>query len=242
MGTVSVLYRERKAKFHTVLLDADQTLFDFNKSQRLSLKAALQKNGYPWNEEMNALYSKENLMVWKKFERGEITKERLKIERFENFFYKLGYKNADIAAVNADYIFHLSQCGFTIDGADTLCRALHGVCKLYIATNGIQSVQERRLEKSNIKPYIDGMFISDVLGCQKPAKEYFAFIFHALQIADKSGVIILGDSLTSDMQGGKNAGITTCLFDPEDTVRMPQPLCDFKITKLLDFLPIVFDA
>ena len=236
---VSVLCRHRKAKYHTVLLDADQTLFDFNKSQRLSLKAALEKNGYPWNEEINELYSKENLKVWTKFERGEITKERLKIQRFENFFHKLGYKNADIAAVNAHYISNLSQCGFTIDGADTLCRTLHGICKLYIATNGIQSVQEGRLKRSNIKPYIDGMFISDVLGCQKPAKEYFASVFRTLQITDKSGVIILGDSLSSDMQGGKNAGITTCLFDPENTVRMPHPLCDFKITKLLDFVPIV---
>lgn len=177
MGTVSVLYRERKAKFHTVLLDADQTLFDFNKSQRLSLKAALQKNGYPWNEEMNALYSKENLMVWKKFERGEITKERLKIERFENFFYKLGYKNADIAAVNADYIFHLSQCGFTIDGADTLCRALHGVCKLYIATNGIQSVQERRLEKKQYKAVYRRNVYFRCTGLSKTGKGIFCFYF-----------------------------------------------------------------
>lgn len=85
------------------------------------------------------------------------------------------------------------------------------------------------------------MFISDTVGFQKPAKEYFEYIFKTLQIEDKGDVIMLGDSLTSDMQGGKNAGITTCLFDPKEQTVMPHPLCDYKIKRLSDFETLLFD-
>lgn len=221
-------------------MDADETLLDFTKSQEEALKNTLYKNGYPWNREINEIYSAENLRLWKKFELGETTRERLKVERFENFFRIMGIEGADIKKINEDYVDCLSQCGFITGGAMELCRSLHGRCKLFIATNGLRKAQEGRLERSGLKPYIDGMFISDTVGFQKPAKEYFDYIFHTLKITDKNGVVILGDSLTSDMQGGRNAGITTCLYDPEDAIAMPHPLCDYKISRLADFEAILF--
>lgn len=230
----------KEPRFHTVLMDADETLLDFTKSQEEALKNTLHKNGYPWNREINEIYSAENLRLWKKFELGETTRERLKVERFENFFRILGIEGANIQKINEDYVEYLSRCGFVTDGALALCKNLHGRLRLYIATNGLRKAQEGRFERSGLKPYIDGMFISDLVGFQKPAKEYFDYIFETLQIKDKSGVIILGDSLTSDMQGGKNAGIATCLFDPKDKIVMPHPLCDFKIKRLTDFETLLF--
>ena len=152
-----------------------------------------------------------------------------------------GPLGADIQKINEDYVECLSRCGFVTHGALALCKSLHGRCGLYIATNGLRKAQEGRLERSGLKPYIDGMFISDTVGFQKPAKEYFEYIFKTLQIEDKGDVIMLGDSLTSDMQGGKNAGITTCLFDPKEKTAMPHPLCDYKIKRLSDFETLLFD-
>lgn len=232
---------KQQVKYTTILMDADETLLDFTKSQEEALKATLRINGYPWSREINEIYSDENLKLWKKFERGEVTRERLKIQRFENFFRILGIKGADIEKINRDYVDCLSQCGFINDGALALCKTLSGYCGLYIATNGLRKAQEGRLERSGLKPYIDGMFISDVVGFQKPSKEYFDFIFSELNITDKSRVIILGDSLTSDMQGGRNAGITTCLFDPFDQIETPHPLCDFKIRNLPDFARLILE-
>lgn len=231
----------KQVKYTTVLIDADETLLDFTKSQEEALKNTLRINGYPWSREINEIYSDENLKLWKKFERGEVTRARLKIERFENFFRILGIEGADIEKINRDYVDCLSACGFINDGALELCKTLCGACGLYIATNGLRKAQEGRLERSGLKPYIDGMFISDVVGFQKPSKEYFDFIFSTLGITDKSKVIILGDSLTSDMQGGRNAGITTCLFDPLDQVALPHPLCDCKIRNLTDFARLILE-
>lgn len=232
---------KKQVKYSTVLIDADETLLDFTRSQEEALKTTLRINGYPWSREINEIYSEENLKLWKKLERGEVTRARLKIERFENFFRILGIGDADIEKINRDYVDSLSLCGFINDGALSLCKALSGTCGLYIATNGLRKAQEGRLERSGLKPYIDGMFISDVVGFQKPSKEYFDFIFSELQVADKSKVIILGDSLTSDMQGGRNAGITTCLYDPFDKIGMPHPLCDYKIRALPDFVQLILE-
>ncbi len=231
----------KEPRFHTVLMDADETLLDFTRSQEEALKNTLHKNGYRWSREINEIYSAENLRLWKKLERGETTRERLKVERFENFFRTIGIEGADIQKINEDYVECLSRCGFVTHGALALCKSLHGRCGLYIATNGLRKAQEGRLERSGLKPYIDGMFISDTVGFQKPAKEYFEYIFKTLQIEDKGDVIMLGDSLTSDMQGGKNAGITTCLFDPKEKTAMPHPLCDYKIKRLSDFETLLFD-
>lgn len=228
-----------KPKFGTVLLDADETIFDFSKGQEYSLKHTLEEFNLPWSREINDIYSKENLKMWKKFERKEVDKERLKVERFESFFSIIGVSGVDIESVNKTYMGYLSSCGFTVNGALELCEKLHKICKVYIATNGLEKTQKGRLAKSGLAPYIDGLFISDTIGLQKPHKEYFDYIFNTLKISDKSDVIILGDSLTSDMQGGKNAGIATCLFDPKDIVKLPNPLCDYKVNRLEDFINIV---
>ena len=115
-----------------------------------------------------------------------------------------------------------------------LAPRLKGKVKLYAVTNGVTTTQTPRLEKSGLLPYFDGVFISEQMGCKKPEAEFFDKVFAAIGVSDRSRTVILGDSLTSDMQGGRNAGIKTCYFgtDPDDR-------CDFSITDLTQFPSIL---
>lgn len=228
-----------KQKFDIVLLDADETIFDFKRAEAHSFKLMLERFGVEYTDERLSLYSDINLRMWKALERGEVTRERLKTLRFELFFEQIGVENIDCVAVNDCYLTNLSNSAFLLDGAKEFVQNLSKYCKLYIATNGLTKAQTGRFAKSEVKDYIDGMFISELIGYAKPDKEYFEYIFNELNITDKSRVIILGDSLTSDMQGGKNAGISTCLYNPKGD-KIESALCDYQITKFDEFFDILF--
>ena len=228
-----------KQRFDIVLLDADETIFDFKRAEAHSFKLMLEHFGVEYTDERLSLYSDINLKMWKALERGEVTRERLKTLRFEMFFEQIGVKDIDCVAVNDCYLTNLSNSGFLLYGAKEFVQKLSKHCKLYIATNGLAKAQTGRFDKSEIKEYIDGLFISELIGYSKPDKEYFEHIFSELNITDKSRVIILGDSLTSDMQGGKNAGITTCLYNPKKD-KVESALCDYQIASYDEFFNILF--
>ena len=228
-----------KKRFDIVLLDADETIFDFKRAEAHSFKQMLKSFNVEYTDERLALYSDINLRMWKALERGEVTRERLKTLRFEQFFEQIGVSSIDCVAVNDCYLNNLSNSGFLIDGAKGFVRELSNYCKIYLATNGLTKAQTGRFSKSAVKEYIDGMFISEQIGFAKPDKAYFDYIFNELNITDKSCVIMMGDSLTSDMQGGKNAGITTCLFNRSGE-KIESDLCDYQITDYNEFLDILF--
>ncbi len=229
-----------KKRFDIVLLDADETIFDFQKAEAHSFKLMLKSFGVEYTDERLALYSDINLHMWKALERGEVTRERLKTLRFEKFFSEIGVTDIDCVEVNDRYLTNLSNSTFMIDGAPQFVRKLHKYCKIYLATNGLTKAQTGRFSKSEVKDYIDGVFISEQIGFAKPDKAYFDFIFDSIKPVDKSRVIMLGDSLTSDMQGGKNAGITTCRFSRDGEI-VESDLCDFQITHYDEFFDILFE-
>lgn len=227
------------SKFTTVFVDADETLYDFHKGEREALKNTLSELGIEWNPKFGEIYKEENQKIWLVYECNEITRDEMKVKRFENFFAKSGLKvNTPLEAVNDTYISYLSQCGYLFDGAYDFVNNLKSLAKVYITTNGLAKTQNNRFRISGLDKVVDGIFISEVIGCNKPSREYFEYIFKQLNITDKSKVIILGDSLTSDMQGGKNAGITTCLYDPKCRVK-ENNLCDYIINNFYDFFEII---
>lgn len=229
-----------KRRFDYVLLDADETIFDFKRAEAHSFKLMLESFGVEYTDERLALYSDINLHMWKALELGEVTRERLKTLRFEKFFEQIGVSGVDTVAVNDCYLTNFSNSTFLIDGAVEFVKELSNYCKIYLATNGMTKAQTGRFLKSAVKDYIDGMFISEQIGFAKPDKAYFDFIFSELNITDKSRVIMVGDSLTSDMQGGRNAGITTCLYSRNDEV-VQSDLCDYQITDYNEFFDILFN-
>ena len=226
-------------RFDIVLLDADETIFDFKRGEAYALQKMLTSFDVSCADNSLALYSEINQNLWKAYERTEITRKGLQLTRFEQFFKAIG---VDIDPIDANdrYLTNLADASFLIDGAEDFVRELHKYCKIYIATNGLAKAQTGRLSKSTIANDIDGAFISEQMGAQKPDKAYFDIIFDSLNIGDKSRVIIMGDSLTSDMQGGRNAGITTCLYSRSGNF-VNSPLCDYQISRYDDFFDILFE-
>ena len=227
-------------RYDVVLLDADETVYDFKRAERTAVRKALTAFGLDVTDEVIALYSEGNLWCWKALERGDISREELKPLRFRMLFERLKAEPVDYRAVNDCYERELSLCGYMLPGAMDFVKKLHEQyeVKIYMATNGLTVPQQGRFKRSGIAPYVDGIYISEQVGASKPAKEYFDYIFADLGISDLSRVIILGDSLTSDMQGGRNAGITTCCY-LGDNPPTHSPLCDYEISSYDEFFDLL---
>ena len=227
-------------RFDIVLLDADETVYDFQLAEKTAVSRTLAHFGVEPTDEVVSLYSACNLWCWKALERGELAREALKSQRFAMLFEKLGREPVDFSAVNDMYLENLALCGFMLPGATEFVKKLHEEydVKIYLATNGLTVPQTGRYVRSGIDRYVDGIYISEQIGASKPTKEYFDHIFADLGVTDKSRVIILGDSLTSDMQGGRNAGITTCRYlregEPDG-----DPRCDYEITSYDQFFDLI---
>ncbi len=227
------------SKFTTVFVDADETLFDFHKGEQESLKATLLTLNIEWKQQYSEIYKEENKKAWIAYECNEITRDQMKVKRFATFFDRVGLQvTMPLEKVNDIYISNLSQCGYLFDGANDFLKRLTLLAKVYITTNGLIKTQSNRFKISGLNKAVNGIYISEAIGCNKPAKEYFEYIFNELNITDKSKVIILGDSLTADMQGGKNAGISTCLYDPHNKVK-EHSLCDYIIHNYDEFFKIL---
>lgn len=229
-----------RKRFDVVLLDADDTVFDFKACERAAFMTTMEQLGLVADEKMAEQYSRCNDRCWKALERGELTREQLKSKRFEDFFAEIGAEVPDCAAVNTRYMGNLSQNAILLPGALEFVQKLHDICRVYITTNGISYTQNGRMSRSEVRAHIDGMYISEDVGCQKPDPRYFDAVFADLGITDRSRVCIIGDSLTSDMQGGRNAGITTVLY-LGDRESVDSDLCDYEIAKHEDFFDILYD-
>lgn len=221
-------------KYTTLLMDADDTIFDFPKCEYNALKDTFDFYCLKFNEDIYKSFSAINSSLWKKFEINKITRADLRIQRFSELMEKCFFEsNPDKAVILADkYVERLAEQAIFIDGA---YQSLQHLCEsyyIYIITNGLKSVQRSRLQKSGLNSIINGCFISDELGVQKPMKEFFDIVLRGIEEKDASKILVVGDSLTSDMQGGKNAELSTCLYDPSNKVQMPNKLCDYKIGSL----------
>lgn len=227
------------SKYTTVFVDADETLFDFHKGEKESLKNTLNSLGIEWQEQFSEIYKEENQKAWISYECNHITRDEMKVQRFKTFFDKVGLTvTTPLEEVNDIYISNLSKCGYLFSGATDFLKRLTSIARVYITTNGLFKTQNNRLIVSGLDKIVNGIYISETMGCNKPAKEYFEYIFSDLNITDKSELIILGDSLTSDMQGGKNAGISTCLYDPHNKVT-EHSLCDYIIHSYDEFFEVI---
>ena len=195
-----------------LLMDIDDTLFDFQTSSRNALSIAFRAFGLPFTPEMWERYRALDAELWQRFERGEITKEALYVERFRVFFAEYGLE-ADPAAFNAAYFRELGdQCNF-MPHCEQALRQLHAQYKIFIVTNGNTEIQKRRIAASGMAQYFDRVFISEI------GEDY------------RAQSIMIGDSLSSDMQGGRNAGIPTCLYGRTEPI---SPLCDYAVADLLE--------
>ena len=197
-----------------VLFDLDDTLFDFHKAEKIALTKTLVHFGIDPTEETLALYSTINAAHWKRLELGEISREEVKVGRYRELFKTIGVE-CDPVKATAYYESMLAIGHYFMPGAPELLEELYGKYRLYIVSNGTAKVQEGRIESSGIAKYIDGIFISQLLGANKPDKQFFDICFAEIPDFSLSETVIIGDSLSSDIKGGINAGITTVWFNPK---------------------------
>lgn len=217
--------------FTTVLLDVDGTLLDFDEAERRGVRVVMQAHGVTPTKALEQRYHEINKKYWKAFERGEIPKEAIIERRFVEFFKTLG-KEIDPVEVECLYREQLDSCAILMDGALDICAYLKERYQLYVVTNGISHTQYRRLKDSGLDQYFADIFVSEDAGSQKPKIEYFRYCFARIAEPDPSRMIIIGDSLTSDIQGGKNAGIATCWVNFGRQPRMAGIRADYEVHRL----------
>ena len=221
-----------------LLFDADNTLFDFDQAERNAHLLLCRAHGLAFSEEGYQLYHKCNADLWRDFDRGLCTKEYLLVERFRRYLAITG-ERADPEALNRDHLRALGEGAMLLPGAEELCRVLSRDHRLYLLTNAVASVQKTRFANSSLAPYFQGAFISEEVGVGKPDPAYFDYVFHAVPGLARDNALVIGDSLTSDIQGANNAGLPCCWFNPKGQP-WPQSLrIDYEIRALEELYAIV---
>lgn len=199
----------------TVLWDIDGTLLDFLKSEDYGIRACLAEIGfYGCDDAMLARYSRINRLHWEAMERGELTKQQVLLGRFRRFFQEEGIACPDVEAFNASYQRKLGEHFFENERSLELCRRLRARVKQYAVTNGTVEAQRNKLRYSGLGELMDGVFISDEIGAEKPSKAFFDAVFAQIGRPEPGEAMIVGDSLTSDMRGGNRAGLICCWYNP----------------------------
>lgn len=195
-----------------VLMDLDETLFDFLKGERAALAGALMSYGYSPDEQVLDLYHEINDRHWKMLERGEITKQELNPMRFRCFSEMTGM-DLPAETVCVQYEKNLSEKFCFIPGAEETLKQLSEKYRVYASSNGYTATQVKRIRLSGIEKYFSDIFISEAIGYEKPAEEFFRVCFERIPGFVPDETVIVGDSLTSDIAGGRNAGIRTVWFN-----------------------------
>ena len=225
-------------KYSFLLFDADNTLLDFDENERVSIYNTFRHFGLPCDERTLKLYHDINLMYWDMLARKEIEREVLLIKRFETLFEKVGIKT-DAVETEDYYRTQLGQGCQLIPGALDVCRKLKSGYKLYVITNGVAKTQHSRLEGSGIASLMDGIFISDEIGYNKPDRRFFDYVRKSIPGFEKSRVLVTGDGLLSDIKGGRDYGLDTCylnIYNSLNTTKSSPTLAAQSITALLDLL------
>ena len=217
----------------TILLDLDDTILDFHKAEHIALSATLREIGIEPTEAVLKRYSEINRAHWKRLELGELTRPEVLHGRFTQLFREFGV-DGDCYEAQRIYEWKLGTGHYFLDGGQELLDTLYGKYDLYLASNGTDIVQTRRIASANIEHYFKDLFISQRLGFDKPMKEFFDRAFARIESFNPDETIIIGDSLTSDIKGGINAGIRTCWFNLHGIKNESGIIPDYEVTTLAE--------
>lgn len=224
--------------FRTIFIDLDDTILDFGAAEHAAISKTFRQVGLEPTPELLARYSAINLSQWEAYERGEITRDTVLVRRFELLFRELG-SSLDAQSTEDIYRGYLGVGHYFIDGAVKILEYLAPKYDLYIASNGVAATQYSRLKSANISHFFKEIFISEMTGSHKPEKAYFDFCFARIPDFDPKKALMIGDSLTSDIRGGKNAGIRTCWFNPQHKPHRPEIEPDYEVFSLEELKTIL---
>lgn len=207
------------SKYKYLLWDIDGTILNFEKAEKRAIRTLFEKfNLGECTDEMLSCYIQINKKYWKLLECGEMEKERILVERFVEFFEKEGIRTDAASEFNKAYQLALGDTIVFNDDALDIIKAKKKNYQIIIVTNGTAIAQKKKLERSGLDKIADNIFISEEVGYEKPSIHFFERVIAKAGIDDVSQAVIIGDSLTSDIQGGVNAGIDTCWYNPKEDV------------------------
>ena len=223
-----------------IFFDLDDTLLDFTRAEREALSCAFRCFDIDPAPTVLDRYHVINREQWELLEEGVLTRAQVLTRRFDLLFEELGVRCSSREVCDC-YEDFLAQGHWFIPGAVELLVELAPRYDLYLASNGAAAVQQSRLKSAGIGPYFKDIFISEELGADKPGPAFFAAAFSAISDFNPETALIVGDSLTSDIRGGRNAGIRTCWFNPHGKPARPDITPDYTIRALAE-LPDLLDA
>jgi 2-haloacid dehalogenase len=225
-------------KYKWLLLDADGTLFDYDRAEATALQKAFEQFGYEFQPEYAVAYRRINYEMWLQFEQGKVSQDCLRTRRFELLFEAV-HIESDPVKFSARYIQNLAEGSYLINGAEKVVKSLVGQVGLVLITNGLKEVQRSRLARSTISDCFSDVVISDEVGAAKPDTRIFQAAFERIGNPKKEDVLIVGDSLTSDIKGGNEYGIDTCWFNPAGMARNQDVEIQYEIRRLDELWAIV---
>ena len=214
-----------------LFLDLDDTILDFHKAERIALAKTIRDFGVEPTEHVLHRYHIINKLHWEMLERGELTRAEVQVGRFRALFEELGVA-VDAAAVTAKYSENLAIGHYFMPGAEEAVEALSKKYRLFLASNGTASVQKGRMTSANLYRFFEQVYVSQEIGHNKPSKAYFDACVARIPDFDPARAMIVGDSLTSDIRGGINAGIKTCWVNPAHDPGRPDIRPDYEIEAL----------
>lgn len=225
----------------TILWDVDGTLLDFTFSQTIALTKCFEWAGLPISEEIIKRYDRINDSYWKRLELGEVTKAQLLTGRFVTLFQEFGIDNVDLDAFCKEYQMELGNVYQYIDDSIHICQTLRGKVEQYIITNGVTTTQRNKLKLSGLDVWMKDIFISEELGVPKPDQIFFDKCLERIEEKNKENILVVGDSLSSDIKGGVLAGLKTCWYRPEGTENTSEWIPDYEINDLHQIYDILED-
>ncbi|MEP6646584.1 MAG: YjjG family noncanonical pyrimidine nucleotidase [Saprospiraceae bacterium] len=218
-------------KYKWILFDADHTLFDFDKASEEALAEVLQEHGIEWSEGMYDDYKKINIQCWSEHERGLINRDTLVYERFRRYF---DFRQIDLDPVSTQkkYLRGLGRRPYLMPGAEDMMDWLKGRIKIGYITNGMTEVQRARLQMISWDLKFDVIVIAGEIGHSKPHREYFLHVDQEIGRPFGIEVLVVGDSLTADIEGAASFGYHTCWYNPNDELCHLEKGPDHMITHL----------
>lgn len=224
----------------TILWDVDGTLLDFIAAEKAAIKTLFGEfNLGQCSDEMIKRYSEINKIYWQRLERGEITKQEVLVGRFKEFFKSEGIDISVVEEFNSLYQLRLGDTIVYHDDSLEIIKSLQGRVRQYVVSNGTVEAQSKKLRLSGLGELVDGIFLSEHIGVEKPNIEFFNKVLEEIKPADRSSILIVGDSLTSDIQGGNNAGIVTCWYNPLGDKAPDKYRIDYEISDLHQIYEII---
>ena len=214
-----------------LFLDLDDTILDFHKAERIAINKTLGEFGLEPTEVGLRRYHLINKAHWEMLERGELTRAEVLWKRFDQLFREFGVA-ADPHGCAARYMENLSIGHYFLPQAEETVDALSKKYRLFLASNGNATVQKGRMTSANLYRFFEQVFVSEEIGHNKPSKAYFDAAFARIPGFNPEKALMVGDSLTSDIKGGNNAGIRTCWVNPNHGPRNPEIHVDYEIEAL----------